>query len=343
MLIAIGIFWCFHAPAVGIPHFTIDGIANSAEVIVVADVTKVRDVGPAPPVRFHNVSLAAEAYSAELSVLRTIKGTVSSNIFVAYAFPKTFVGYNGLRPGVRMVFLSRQVDHYTLANPYYSSFPAELAPPEVTGQRNEISDLVLSNMLAVVASSNASTSAKREILRVDYALPSTKETIEALRKGLNVSADRELSGRIQGDLIRFGDLSQLPEVVKLITEGTAGSSEQEWLLYVLANYVRDPRAVQMLVPLLTSSQAKLREVAASVLWHIADPAAVPALVRDLDDPDNMVRFYAVRGLSDIANEYGWGGPSEQEFREHEQKYLTHWKTWARRRGTGEPRSSIHPD
>jgi hypothetical protein len=53
------------------------------------------------------------------------------------------------------------------------------------------------------------------------------------------------------------------------------------------------------------------------------------LVQKLEDPDEKVQFYAVRGLSDIANEYGWGGPGETEFHEHAQKYLTHWQEWAK--------------
>ena len=35
-----------------------------------------------------------------------------------------------------------------------------------------------------------------------------------------------------------------------------------------------------------------------------------------------------RGVSDIANEPSWGGPSELQFHQHQQEYLTHWQSWA---------------
>ena len=87
----------------------------------------------------------------------------------------------------------------------------------------------------------------------------------------------------------------------------------------------------MLEPLLSSSDDCVREAAVEALWHISAPIVVAALVQRLDDPDEKVRFYAVRGLSDIGNQYGWGGPAEAEFHEHEQKYLAHWQEWARNR------------
>jgi hypothetical protein len=45
-----------------------------------------------------------------------------------------------------------------------------------------------------------------------------------------------------------------------------------------------------------------------------------------------VRFYAVRACADIAAEAGWGGPSESEFHERQQKYLTHWEGWVKSYG-----------
>jgi HEAT repeat protein len=73
----------------------------------------------------------------------------------------------------------------------------------------------------------------------------------------------------------------------------------------------------------------MREAAAQALWHIGHPAAVRSLARALEDPDGLVRFYAVRGCADIAQEVGWGGPGESEFQEHEQQYLAHWRSWAK--------------
>jgi hypothetical protein len=230
-----------------------------------------------------------------------------------------------------MVFLRRNNDQYGLADPYYSNFPAIFEPSGESDQSDDPSELVVSNLLAVLDSPTASTSEKYEVLSVDYALPTNKKTIAALRNGLNSSADRELSERLIGELIRFGDLSQLPQAVSMILKDSATQNGKDWLLYVIGNEVKDARAAQAIYPLLGSPYDYVREAAVEALWHISAPAAVPDLVQKLGDPDDKVRFYAVRALSDIVNEYGWGGPSESEFHDHEQKYLTHWQEWARAR------------
>lgn len=330
-ILVLGAISCSSLQAIGVPHFKVDEAVNSADLIVVADVKQVRDLGPAQPIKFRNQLLQAEAYSAELSVQRTLKGQLLDEIAVTYSLPLTFVGYDGLSRGTRLVFLRRKNNEYGLADPYYSNFPATLEPSGESIPTKDCSRLVLSNMLAVLASSMASSSEKYEILRVDYALPDNEETIAALRKGLSASTDRDLSEKLQGELIRFGDLSQLPEAVNLLSKNSATQNGRDWLLYVIGNRLRGARAVHFLYPLLNSPDDSVREAAVEALWHIGAPTAVPALVHSLQDPDEKVQFYAVRGLSDIENEYGWGGPSEPEFHEHLQKYLTHWQEWAKSR------------
>jgi hypothetical protein len=317
--------------AVGVPHFKLDDIVNAADLIVVADVSQIRDLGPAQPVQFRNQRLQAEAYSTTLSVRRTLKGPLLPDISVTYSLPVTFLGYSGLSRGIRMVFLRRDSDQYHLADPYYSNFPATSEPPGENTSSSNSSQSVLSNMLAVLASATTSNSEKYEILRVDYVLPSNEKTIAALRKGLSASTDRELNEQLQGQLIRFGDLSELSAAANLLSSNSATQSGRQWLLYVIGNEVKDARAIPRLKPLLSSSDNSVREAAVEALWHIAVPDAVPALVQKLQDPDENVQFYAVRGLSDITNEYGWGGPSEREFHQHAQKYLTHWQEWAKNR------------
>lgn len=325
-----GGIWCSQAYAVGIPRFEVKELANSADLIVIADVTAIRKVGPARPIPFRGVLLPASAYSADLSVRRTLKGHVLGGINVTYALPETFIGYSGLRSGIRMVFLRRDNGQYHLADPYYSNLPATSEPPG-GGMPSEISEVVLSNMLEVLASPVASSSEKREILRVDYSFSSNAKTIAALRKGLSASSDQALIEKIQGELVRFGDLSQLPDVANLLCKDLATQDGRVWLLYVIREYVKDPRAIPAINPLLGSPDDVVREAAVEALWHMNSPAAVPFLLKKLEDPDEMVQFYAVRGLADIENEYGWGGPSEAEFHEHAQKYLAHWEEWAKER------------
>ncbi|KAA6462102.1 hypothetical protein DYQ86_10815 [Acidobacteria bacterium AB60] len=328
LMATAGCLWCGQAHAVGVPRFEVKELVNSADLIVIVDVTTVRTMGAGAPLPFGDRLLPANRYSADLSVRSTLKGRPLEEVSVTYELPEEFVGYSGLREGIRMVFLRRDNGQYHLANPYYSNFPAsrELASREA--QSKDISEVVLSKMLAVLASPTSTASEKREILRVDYALPSNDETTAAVRKGLSDSSDRWLSEKLRGELIRFGDLSQLPEVANLLSHDLATQDGRGWLLYVVGNCIKDPRAVPAMEPLLHSPVDAVREAAVEALWHMAVPAVVPALVAKLDDPDEKVQFYAVRGLSDIANEYGWGGPSEGEFHDHREKYLSHWRAWA---------------
>lgn len=326
VLILVGT-WCYRLHGFGIPRFKLDDICNNADLIVVADVKQVRDLGLGKPLQFRNEMLQAEEYSAELSVRRALKGPMLNEITVSYALPRTSVGYRGIERGIRLVFLRLDKNEYRLADPYYSNFPATLEiPGENTASQGAL-ELVLSNMLAVLASTSTSSSEKYEILRVDYALPRDEETVAALRKGLNASIDRELSEKIQGELIRFGDLTQLSAAGNLLVGNSATENGRNWLLYVIGNEVRDPHAIAGLKALLSSSDDSIREAAVEALWHIASPVAIPALAQKLEDRDEKVRFYAVRGLSDIANEYGWGGPTESEFQQHQQKYIAHWEAW----------------
>lgn len=331
-ILLLAIVWCRGAHAVGVPHFSIADAVNSAEVIVVADVEQVRDIGPAQPIQVPTQLLKAEAYAADVSVIRTLKGPPLDRNTVIYSLPVRFIGYTSLTSGTRMLFLKPDAGHYDLANPFYPSFPATLEAPEEIAQPESTSEMVLSNMLAVLASPNTSRSEKYEILRIYYALPNNEEMIAALRKGLAASAkDPELSVRLEGELIRFGDLNQLPTIVNQVTQHITTATGRELLLSVIGNFIRDARAVHDLEPLLSSPDDSVREAAVEALWHIGTPVVVPTLVQKLDDPDEKVQFYAVRGLSDVANEYGWGGPTEGEFHEHGQKYLTHWRKWAKGR------------
>jgi len=317
------------SPAIGIRNLRIDELVNASDAIVVADV-RVHAVGRAPDLPFRGQPLEADAYMAELVVKGTIKGSATDRLSVKYALPKQFVGYQGLREGTRLVFLRKTATGYTVADPYYPDFPAVEPPPRSYGHdQSGTSEEVLRQMVAVVASELATVAQKWEILRVDYALPTNSEVVGAFREGLSGTNDTELQQRLEGELIRMGDIGELPRVVRALSNGLATHNERMWLLYVIGYDLKDPRSVPMLQPLLRSDDNSLREAAARALWHIADPAVLPSLARALGDPDDQVRFYAVRGCADIANEAAWGGPSETEFHEHEEKYLEHWEAWVR--------------
>jgi hypothetical protein len=333
LLLWVLLLACSHP--VGIQNLRIKELADVADLIAVADVGEVKQVGSAPPIKFRSQRLEARAYSTNLVVVRTIKGEPNRNVTVRYSLPTSFVGYRGLRPGTRLIFLRRERDGYGLANPYYPDFPAITArsgdgSPSGAGDPVEA---VVGEMLAVVASTSASLEEKSEILAVDYALPGGERTLAAFKEGLANAQEPDLRQRLMGELIRLGDLGELPGVIQLLLTNTATQNQRISFLYLIGNRLNDPRAIPALEPLLKSSDNTLRAAAVEALWHMADTAAVPELVKALQDPNELVRFYAVRGLSDVANEPGWGGPSESEFHRRQQEYLTHWEKWANGLGT----------
>jgi hypothetical protein len=319
--------------AVGVPNLKIAQLVALSDVIVIAQVYEVRDAGPAAPVSFRGQLLASETYVADLDVRLTIKGFAPRHLSVKYSLPNTFVGYQGLRQGTRAVFLRKKGNEFDLADPYHPDLPATTEAGLALAQGDYVA-AVEHEMLAVIASSSTDATQKSEILRFDYALPRGDRTIDALKSGLTSAGDEDLRQRLEGELVHFGDTSELPNIVSLLLRNAAAINQRVWLLYVIGNNVTDPLAVPALQPLLGSTDNQMREAAAQALWHIGHPAAVQSLARALEDPDVSVRFYAVRGCADLANEFGWGGPSESEFQEHEQRYLAHWRAWAKTQGQG---------
>ncbi len=320
--------------SVGVRNLHIDDLVRTSDVIAIAEVIDLKAIGTAPPITFHEQPLQARAYLASLQVRRIIKGTVGDAITVKYTLPTSFVGYRGLQRGTRIVFLRQEKGGYSPADPYYPDFPAI---PSIWGSERlnpaagDYVAAVVREMVAVIASPGASLAEKSQILQVEDALPANEEVVAAFREGLATAQELDLRQRLEGDLIRFGDVTELPNVAHLLLTNTATPDQRLWLLYVIGNRVSDPRAIPALEPLLRSEDSSIREAGVEALWHIADPRALPELLKSLNDPDQQVRFYAVRALSDIAQEPGWGGPGESEFQEHQQEYLTHWQNWAKGR------------
>jgi hypothetical protein len=327
----IGLFLTIRCHSIGVKNLRIDDLVRTSDVIAIADITEVKTIGPAQPILFGDQLLQADEYSSDLVVRRIIKGTVADYITVRYALPRSFVGYRGLQRGTRIVFLRREQGHYSPADPYYPDFPAMSSVSGNKGFQPATADyatIVVHEMVAVIASPTASSAEKSQVLQVDYEIPASHEAVVAFREGVANAQGADLRQRLQGELIRLGDMTELPEVVHLLVTNTATGDQRMWLLYVIGNSVGDRRVIPALEPLLRSTDSSLRSAAVEALWHIADPGSVPELLRDLQDPDEQVRFYAVRAFSDIANEPGWGGPGESQFEEHQGEYLQHWRNWA---------------
>lgn len=66
------------------------------------------------------------------------------------------------------------------------------------------------------------------------------------------------------------------------------------------------------------------------LRQMHDMEAVDALVIALGDNNRDVRYEAIIGLAELTGQNQWA-PSMGTFEAEEQRYLDHWKEWARNR------------
>ena len=85
----------------------------------------------------------------------------------------------------------------------------------------------------------------------------------------------------------------------------------------------------VLVRLMAAPEAETRRAPSSALRHLRSTAAVPTLVRALDDPDFEVRINGVHGLVDVSGQKELT-PSWDAFRSDEEKFINDWKQWAAR-------------
>jgi len=93
--------------------------------------------------------------------------------------------------------------------------------------------------------------------------------------------------------------------------------------------VSSPQAVPTIATLLGSKQVTVRRAAANTLADIADAGVVRPLAKvALNDDDEDVRYYAVRGLA--AATHAAAVPAIAGFRQTESESLQFWRNWARR-------------
>jgi HEAT repeats len=88
-------------------------------------------------------------------------------------------------------------------------------------------------------------------------------------------------------------LAQLLEAERGSGFGSAGI----YLAKALWQIRPDPRWLEAMIDILASAnEPTRRQNAAVALYDVRDPAAAPALVRALEDPDGLVRHHAARAL-----------------------------------------------
>jgi hypothetical protein len=304
--------------------FRLQELVEEAELIAVVDISKIDNMG-STSIEIGGKEIAANLDKAAVTVEQPLKGRCPDSFIVNFFTPQQFVGYPGVAVGRQIIFLKRRGDVYEFADRHFPTLP--VAPGSVHEVESTPLVLVIEELGRVLSSTTATQAQKWTVLARARGIPNVESFKRSLRAGLNSADDADLKNRIQAELISRDDPSQLTVSVDSLLTGSLTDQQRQRLLLVIENDVKNPKSVPAITRLLRSHDPPSRRAAAEALWHTASSDAIPDLLRILQDPDQEVRFYAVRALSDIANEPGWGGPGESEFQEHQQQYLTHWQKW----------------
>jgi hypothetical protein len=100
------------------------------------------------------------------------------------------------------------------------------------------------------------------------------------------------------------------------------------LANAIEGHLNSPKAVPTLAALLGSTQVAVRRAAAAVLGDIATHDVVVPLAKvALNDSDEHVRLYAVRGLAAVTG--AAKAPTTAIFRQQPEQILQFWRAWAR--------------
>jgi HEAT repeat protein len=327
-----GLFWLLlvsfflSAGAIIIPALDLAMLTQESSHIVVGRVITVRDVGQTN-IFIQGRPFSARSQIAEIQVARSLKGEITGNVIsFQLVQPDVFLGYGSVWANqVGMFFLKRGAGiALIVTNPYYPSVVAALEAPESSnGDLNN----VISEVVNVITSQRASTPDKIKAVAVLDRVKTPVAT-NALRKAAD-SSHEDLSIYAIAALLERNDISKLSTAENVLanTSAIADPNLLTKLAFALEG-VHNPQAIPSLARLLNPNFLQARRSAASALRSTGDNAALEHLAKALYDSDKRVRYQAVMGLAEITEQYSWG-PAVMLYDKDEQRYLEHWRDWAR--------------
>jgi len=275
VVVILALLWsATSAPAYPGRALRLPQLVTNADAIAVVDITDVRKTGEVLTEVDGN-KVRADVYTSTAHLQRAIKGTCPDQFTIRSFTPLVFVGVPGIAAGIQIVFLKNEKGEFLFADPHYPSFPAVAGSNlPMTSGVDPVQE-VAQDLVAVIASPNETLERKWSVFRVMYAIPTSDGLVSALRIGLQTTADSDLRYRIQAELISRDELSTLPDVEKLLLTNALPKHEKDAFLFVIANELKDPKALGPLQRLLRSVDCEVRAAAAEGLWHIASPLSSP--------------------------------------------------------------------
>jgi hypothetical protein len=305
-------------------------LVEESDVVAVVNIQASEATGT-PETSGKDASPGARSYIALAKLRHAIKGNPPDSITVHYVLSPESL-HRAVATGYRLVFLHGTDGHFEFTDPVDPALPATSS--DSTLSRNEASSTppvnqVMQVLADVIASPDASDQDKESILMRSYAIPRDfAPFMVSLRSGLRQTSDPVLQARITSALLQRGDLSQLGSARRTLSRTDVTEEQRDLLLHAISKGVRDTRAAPELQLLLASDDVQLRRAGAEALWHSAARSSVPALIKALDDSDQDIRYFAVRGLAEVTGKQEWG-PTTNVFKDNEHHYLSQWKKWSK--------------
>jgi hypothetical protein len=313
-----------------VPALDLDQLTADATFIAVGQIVSTREVGKTV-LSIGDQEVSARSMAAELRVDQTLKGFSGRDPFLLqfqFVLPEEPVGWRKVDPfSYRIFFLKSVSGGLTIANPYY---PSLIAIPGIEVKEDTPIERVVSLLGAVLASPTASLEQKREAV---FPLTRTKSlaAIRALKGG---AEERDLALRlsVSAALLERDDISTLQSTEAILRSPNPALPDYlvHNLAYAISQGVRNEEAVPSLTRLLRARSTETRRAAASALMHVSTNSSIKTLLITLSDSDLQVRYYSVVGLAEITGQMDWR-PNMDDFVSDQQRYLNHWREWARNR------------
>jgi hypothetical protein len=302
------------------------GLVESSNLIVVGRVTSINKGGIVTVGLPGGAQVSARSFLAALRVDSVLKGnpeeTQLTFEFVIPELPSG--GFQAVPDGQYGIFFLRgKHSGYKPTDRTYPFLPAvrNFEPPPGSAL-----DRVTSVLGHVLTAPQVPDSDR---LRALEALRSVRTDLatQALRQAMSASAG-DMRLYIAAALVARNDLTGLAPVASALLHPNGLSKYVISVLGGSLTGLREPRAVPALSKLIMSSDTATRRGAVVGLRQSHSTAALVPLSQALSDADVWIRYDAVAGMGEITGQDVWT-PAVGEFLQHQDKYLSHWREWAR--------------
>jgi len=312
------------SPRNAIPLRSIDvaELTEQADLIVVGQVTSVVRQGETT-IDLSGNTITATRFRSGLKVDQVLKGESGlRNISFDFLLPDEPIGFQIATPGQYGVFFLKALRGlWEFVDPVYPSLPAL---PNFQLSRGGLLDQITAMLGEVINSPQVSDSDRTRALdalaelRTDLARDVVRQVASA--------ASGELRLRAAAKLVARNDIVGLEPIATALLHPEGLSRNMLLDLADSLEGLKNPEAVPTLTKLVKANNPDINRPAAAALRQSGSSAALKALSYLLRSSDRLTRYYAVVGMGEITHQDKWT-PAFDEFQQHEQHYLSHWRNW----------------